>query len=92
MIVFKSFLRICWKKRWIILLALGIFIGVSIMSSSVSTQGEYMDKALRIGISDNSKSELSNDLIKYLDTTHDITLEDKSSEEFERDILMISMI
>ncbi|NLW52447.1 MAG: ABC transporter permease [Tissierellia bacterium] len=86
MIVFKSFLRICWKKRWIILLALGIFIGVSIMSSSVSTQGEYMDKALRIGISDNSKSELSNDLIKYLDTTHDITLEDKSSEEFERDI------
>ena len=74
MTVYKYFIKIALKNKWIILSYTIIFFVMSILSGAGATQREdsFMETRLNIGIIDNSNSELSNGLKKYLEGKNNI--------------------
>ena len=74
MTVYKYFIKIALKNKGIILSYTIIFFVMSILSGAGATQREdsFMETRLNIGIIDNSNSELSNGLKKYLEGKNNI--------------------
>ena len=74
MTVYKYFIKIALKNKGIILSYTIIFFIMSILSGVSATQREasFMETRLNIGIIDNSNSELSNGLKKYLEGKNNI--------------------
>lgn len=74
MTVYKYFIKIALKNKGIILSYTIIFFIMSILSGAGATQREasFMETRLNIGIIDNSNSELSNGLKKYLEGKNNI--------------------
>ncbi len=74
MTVYKYFIKIALKNKGAILTYTIIFFIMSILSGASATQREasFMETRLNIGIIDNSNSELSNGLKKYLEGKNNI--------------------
>ena len=74
MTVYKYFIKIALKNKGIILSYTIIFFIMSILSGASVTQREddFMETRLNVGIIDNSSSELSNGLKKYLEGKNNI--------------------
>lgn len=81
MTVYKYFIKIATRHKWIMLGYAMIFFILSIISSMDTKTGEtvFMEESLNIGIVDNSMSELSGGLIDYLGENNTIV-------EMEEDI------
>ena len=74
MTVYKYFIKIALKNKGAILTYTIIFFIMSILSGASVTQREddFMETRLNVGIIDNSSSELSNGLKKYLEGKNNI--------------------
>jgi len=81
MTVFKYFLKIAIKNRWIIIMYVTIFFVMTVLNSNdaVKREESFVESKLNIGIIDNCNSELSNSLRKYLEAKNNIvdTMEDE---------------
>ena len=83
MTVYKYFIKIALKNKAVILGYTIIFFILSIINgTSVQKETGFMETKLNIGIVDNSSSELSRNLVDYLETKNDIV-------EIEGDIRFI---
>ncbi|HZK57297.1 MAG TPA: ABC transporter permease [Clostridia bacterium] len=74
MTVYRYFTRITTRYKWIILGYAAIFFLLSIISSidTKTKETTFMEESLNIGIVDNSKGDLSEGLIDYLDGNNTI--------------------
>ncbi|HHV45790.1 MAG TPA: ABC transporter permease [Tissierellia bacterium] len=81
MTVFKYFLKIAIKNRWIIIMYVTIFFVMTVLNSNdaVKREESFVESKLNIGIIDNCNSELSNSLKDYLKDENNIvdTVEDE---------------
>lgn len=68
MTVYKYFLKTALRHKWIIIGYAAIFFSISLIggAGSGTSQGEFMEENLYIGVVDNSDSDLSRGLIEYL--------------------------
>jgi len=78
MIVFKYFWTIIKKQQNTIIINLAIFVGLMLLFANTSNEmeGDFTSRSVRIGIVDLEESVLSQSLISYLDTHHELTMMD----------------
>ncbi|HHV42271.1 MAG TPA: ABC transporter permease [Clostridiaceae bacterium] len=87
MIVYKAFLKLTWRKKFIIIAIVGVFLAISILISSQVTETlSFEDVSLNIGLVDHSDSPLSRDLISYLEESNKVTVVDEDETELKRGI------
>lgn len=87
MIVYKAFLKLTWRKKFIIIAIVGVFLAISILISSQVTETlSFEDVSLNIGLVDHSDSPLSRDLISYLKENNKVTVVDEDETELKRGI------
>src|SRR5699024_10680074 len=74
MTVYKYFIKITLKNKKIILSYVLLFLILAMINGSNTNPGEttFKEAKLNIGIINNSESELSKSLIKYLEEKNDI--------------------
>ena len=74
MTVYKYFIKIALRNKWVIFSYTLIFFILAIMNTSNPTQGElsFTETQLNIGIVDNSNSPLSNSLKAYLEEKNNL--------------------
>ena len=74
MTVYKYFIKIALRNKWAILSYTIIFFIIAALNGSSTSQREanFVETKLNIGIIDNSKSELSGELKKYLTKQNNI--------------------
>ncbi|NLK02537.1 MAG: ABC transporter permease [Clostridiaceae bacterium] len=87
MTVYKAFLQLTWRKKIIIIPIVGIFLAISIIITvTVQEKQSFEDVSLKIGLVDHSESELSRDLISYLESGNQVHLIDADATEQKRGI------
>ena len=93
MIIYKYFMRIASKHKFVILGYAAIFLLLSVINSASTKDKDiqFSETKLNIGIIDNMNSELSNGLTKYLDSKHNI-IDTKEDEEYIKEQLFIQMV
>lgn len=80
MTVYKYFIKMALKNKWIIISYIGLFfIVTTLVGTSADNQSSFAETRLNIGIIDNRNSELSNSLKNYLEKENNIV--DTSMDE-----------
>ncbi|GCA68185.1 hypothetical protein KGMB01110_26210 [Mediterraneibacter butyricigenes] len=75
MTVFKGYLKIAWKNRFLIFLYLGIFFGIVLMmqKSAKDSGGElYQTEGLNLAVVDEDHGAYAKSLIHYLEQRHQV--------------------
>ncbi len=92
MTVYKYFLKIALKNKGVILSYTIIFFILSIINGGGNAQREtsFMESKLDIGIVDNSRSELSNSLIDYLEKKNNI-IDTKANENYIKEQVFLQI-
>ncbi|OLS03070.1 ABC transporter permease [Tissierella creatinophila] len=90
MTVYKYFLKIALKHKWIIISYTVIFFILSIINGSATGKTEtiFMEKSLDIGVVDESNSELSISFIKYLEDDNILTTMENDKEYIQEQIFL----
>lgn len=90
MTVYKYFMKIAIRHKWIILGYAMIFFILSLINGSSTEQREtvFMESSLNIGIVDHSNSDLSKGLIESLDKDNTITKVPDNREYIEEQIFL----
>lgn len=90
MIVYKYFLKIALKHKWIIIGYAAIFFTISIINGTSIKENEtkFMEESLNIGVVDRSGSELSNTLVEYLEQKNIIIIMKDDIENIEEQIFL----
>ncbi|MGO1468824.1 MAG: ABC transporter permease [Tissierella sp.] len=90
MTVYKYFLKAALRQKWIILGYTAIFLVLSIINGA-STETEkpaFMEKDMEIGIVDESRGDLSKELIDYLDGSNTLIRLEKNIENIKEQIFL----
>ncbi len=77
MTVYKNFLKLSWKYKASSLIFIGIFMTISfifLFGGATSSQNEFKESSLDLKILDLDNSELSKNLIKYLESKNNVTI------------------
>ena len=76
MTVFKYFIKIGLKNKWVIIMYIAIFFVMTLLNSTDAMKGEeaFEETRLNIGIIDKSNSELSSSLKDYLKEKNNIVV------------------
>lgn len=93
MTVYNYFIKIALKHKSIILTYVLVFFTISILNSSTSqnTEDYFMETKLRIGIVDESNSELSNSLKDYLGEKNNI-VDINNDEDYIKEQIFLEKI
>lgn len=93
MTVYKYFIKIAFKYRLVIFGYLGIFLFLSIVSgaSTSTSQTQFMETKLNLGIIDNSNTKASEGLVDYLSKNNNI-IETKEDEDYIKEQIFIQMV
>lgn len=91
MTVYKYFIKTSLRHKWIIISYIAIFLLLSIINGSNTEEKEasFIEKQFNIGVIDESNSNLSKELIKYLNESNNISqIKDNSYDYIKEQIFM----
>lgn len=91
MTVYKYFIKISLRHKWIIISYTAIFLLLSIINGTNIEEKEasFIEKQFNIGVIDKSNSNLSKELIKYLNESNNISqIKDNSYDYIKEQIFM----
>lgn len=91
MTVYKYFIKLAFSNRGVLLAYTGVFFLLSIIAGTgqSTSQGEFVQSSLRVGIVDNSEGQIAEGLIEYLSQKNAVQLlEDASAEEIREGIFL----
>ncbi len=93
MTVYKYFIKVALKNRAVIMGYLGIFFFLSIINgaSTNTSEMQFMETKLNLGIIDHSKTEISRGLVDYLTENNNI-VETKDDEDYIKEQIFIQML
>lgn len=86
MSVFRYFLKLAWRFKWIIILYTAVFLFNALMSSSSGNQASTVFEESRLElfvVAPQQSDEVSMNLVDYLQEHHQVHLIDASQEELE---------
>lgn len=88
MAVFKAYMKIAWKNKWMILLYLGIFFCVTILFQRFVPEGAegYTAESVPVGIVDEDGGEAAESLINYIGRTNETILLEDDRESLQEDL------
>lgn len=88
MAVFKAYMKIAWKNKWMILLYLGIFFCVTILFQRFVPEGVegYTAESVPVGIVDEDGGEAAESLINYIGRTNETILLEDDRESLQEDL------
>ena len=89
MTVFKGYMRIIKKNTGLILLYLCIFFGVAMALQAAAGKESYTSyesEKIKIGVVDKDSGPLAEGLIKWLKTTHHVTMLEDSREKLQEEL------
>lgn len=92
MTVFKYFLKIALKNKWVIIMYISIFFVMTLLNSTDAMKREetFVETRLNIGIIDKSNSELSNSLKGYLKQKNNI-VDSREDEEYIKEQIFLEI-
>ncbi|NLY66914.1 MAG: ABC transporter permease [Tissierellia bacterium] len=92
MTVFKYFLKIALKNKWIIIMYISIFFVMTLLNSTDAMKREetFVETRLNIGIIDKSNSELSSSLKDYLKQKNNI-VDSREDEEYIKEQIFLEI-
>lgn len=93
MTVYKYFIKVALKNRAVIMGYLGIFFFLSIINgaSTNTSEMQFMETKLNLGIIDHSKTEISRGLVDYLADNNNI-IKTKDDEDYIKEQIFIQMV
>ena len=89
MTVFKGYMRIIKKNTGLILLYLCIFFGVAMALQAAAGKESYTSyesEKIKIGVVDKDHGPLAEGLIKWLESTHHVTMLEDSREKLQEEL------
>ena len=92
MTVFKYFLKIALKNKWVIIMYISIFFVMTLLNSTDAMKREetFVETRLNIGIIDKSNSELSSSLKDYLKQKNNI-VDSREDEEYIKEQIFLEI-
>ena len=90
MTAYKYFLKAALRQKWIVLGYTAIFLVLSVINgaSTETEQIAFMEKDLEIGVVDNSKGDLSKELIDYLGENNTLITVENDIENIKEQIFL----
>ena len=89
MTVFKGYMRIMKKNTGLILLYLGIFFGVTMALQAAAGKESYTSyesEKIKIGVVDKDNGPLAEGLVKWLKSTHYVTMLEDDREKLQEEL------
>lgn len=93
MTVYKYFIKIALKHKFIILSYLGIFLALSIINgvSTNTSEIQFIETRLNLGIIDRSNTEISRGMVNYLSKNNNI-IKTEDDEDYIKEQIFIQMV